>query len=251
MPIFGQLVSADHLPRAADVTALFTDADAFAVDGVEILAFTYEIDIERGFAVTPKALHPSIPSYCQIVLRRHPDSPVGPFTVGELRINTRAGTNYLGYCVGAFTDSEAACALFRERYGAPMQLADVVLDTRYYGVVGRIRRGAETIFDGLLERPHYISGSDVLYTPNLNLARVDGKPMLVHQEMEYVIGRAQRGQAVLRQFDAAAFGDARVVLRQPLPATVIQAKVNYTGVRYLVDPERPALAGTTTVGAAA
>ena len=69
--------------------------------------------------------------------------------------------------------------------------------------------------------------------------------------MEYVIGRAQRGETVLRTFDAAAFGDARVVLRQPLPATIIQTKITYTGVRYLVDPERPAMAGTETVAASA
>jgi hypothetical protein len=106
-----------------------------------------------------------------------------------------------------------------------------------------------TILDATLERPHYISGNDVLYTPNLNLARVGNETKLVHQEMEYVIGRAQRGETVLKTFEAAAFGDARVVLRQPLPATIIQTKVTYTGVRYLVDPERPAMVGTETIAA--
>ena len=89
----------------------------------------------------------------------------------------------------------------------------------------------------------------MLYTPNLNLARVGNETKLIHQEMEYVISRAQRGEAVLRTFDAFAFGDARVLLRQPLPATIIQTKVTYTGVRYLVDPERPAMVGTETVAA--
>ena len=49
--------------------------------------------------------------------------------------------------------------------------------------------------------------------------------------------------------DAAAFGDARVELRQPLPATITQTKITYTGVRYLIDPERPAITGTETVAA--
>ncbi len=138
MPLFGQLDTAEHLSRAPAVTNLFTEAEAFSVDNVDILAFTYEIDIERGFAVTPRALHPSIPSYCQIVLRRHRDSPLGAFTVAELRVNTRASTHYLAYCVGAFTDSDRALRFFRDRYGAPMQRADVTLDTRYYGVVGNV-----------------------------------------------------------------------------------------------------------------
>lgn len=249
MPLFGQLDTAEHLARSAHVKELFTDAETFSIDNVDILAFTYEIDIERGFGVTPKALHPSIPSYCQIVLRRHRDGPLGAFNVAELRINARAGTHYLAYCVGAFCDSEKACAFFRDRYGAPMQLAQVTLDTRYYGVVGQVEFDGTTIFDAILERAHYISGNDVLYTPNLNLAHVGNETKLVHQEMEYVIGKAQRGTTVLKTFDAAAFGDPRVVLRQPLPATTIQTKVTYTGVRYLVDPERPAMFGTETVAA--
>lgn len=249
MPLFGQLDPAEHSSHAPEVDSVLGESEGFSVEDADILAFTYEIDIQRGFAVTPKALHPSIPSYCQIVVRRHPDSPFGPFNVAELRINARAGTHYLAYCLGAFTDNADARAFFRSRYGAPMRDGDVVLDTRYYGVVGRVEADGATILDALLERPHYISGSDVLYTPNLNLARIGNETKLVHQEMEYTIGRAQRGDAVLTKFDAAAFGDARVVLRQPLPATVVQAKVTYTGVRYLIDPERPAMVGTQSVAA--
>ena len=69
MPLFGQLDTAHHLTRSAHVTELFSDAETFSVDNVDILAFTYEIDIQQGFSVTPKALHPSIPSYCQLVIR--------------------------------------------------------------------------------------------------------------------------------------------------------------------------------------
>jgi len=249
MPLFGQLDSATQAGRASTVKSLMTDAESFSIDAVDVLAFTYEIDIQRGFGATPKALHPSIPSYCQIVLRRHRDGPFGAFNVAELRLNARAGTHYLAYCIGAFADNDAAVTFFRDRYGAPMQRADVVLEPRYYGVVGTVVVGGKVAFDAVLEKPHYISGSDVLYTPNLNLARVGHATKLVHQEMEYTIGKAQRGTTALKAFDAAAFGDARVVLRQPLPATIVQAKVTYTGVRFLIDPDRPALTGTETVAA--
>jgi hypothetical protein len=249
MPLFGQLDTAAHVGRASTVTALMTEGDAFSIDDVDVLAFTYEIDIQRGFGTTPKALHPSIPSYCQIVVRRHRDGPFGPFKVAELRVNARAGTHYLAYCVGAFTDNDAAVKFFRDRYGAPMQRADVELDVRYYGVVGSVVVGSKVAFDAVLEKPHYISGSDVLYTPNLNLARVGNETKLVHQEMEYTISRAQRGIAALKAFDAATFGDPNVIVKQPLPATIVQAKVTYTGVRFLIDPERPAMIGTETVAA--
>ena len=130
MPLYGQLDIANHVGRANAVTSLLTDAESFSVENVDILAFTYEIDIQRGFAATPKALHPSIPSYCQIVVRKHRDSPLGAFNVAELRVNARAGTHYLAYCIGSFADSDAAVTFFRDRYGAPMQRADVQLDVR-------------------------------------------------------------------------------------------------------------------------
>ena len=94
MPLFGQLDLAAHASRAPSVTKLLTDAEGFFVEHVDVLAFTYEIDIQRGFGVTPKALHPSIPSYCQLVVRRHRDSPLGAFNVAELRINATTFRSY-------------------------------------------------------------------------------------------------------------------------------------------------------------
>jgi hypothetical protein len=249
MPLFGKLAITDHLGRAPTVEKLATSAEEFAIERCTVLSFTHEIDITLGFDVTPKALHPSIPSYCQVIFRQHPDGPIGPFTTAELRVNARAGTHYLGYCIGAFTDSAKAVELLIARYGVPLVLADVKVERTYFGVRGTVVANGRAVFDGMLERPHYISGSDVLYTPNLNLAHVAGKPKLVLQEMEYTIGKAERGKPVIQQFDAAAFGDARVKLRQALPATVTDCLVRYTGVRFLIDPDMPALSGTETLAA--
>jgi hypothetical protein len=249
MPLFGQLDTNDHLAHAPRVEALATEADEFVVDKCQILSFTHEIDIEQGFKVTPKALHPSIPNYCQVIVRAHPQSAFGPFTVAELRVNARAGTNYLAYCIGAFTDNPRAADWLRSRYGVHVRQADVRLRRMYHGVEGRVSLDGRVVFDAFLERPHYISGSDVLYTPNLNLAVVRGKTKLVHQEMEYTLGKAERGRAALTAFDAAAFGDGRVVLRQPLPATVTDASIRYTAVRYLIDPDQAAMFGTEDLAA--
>jgi hypothetical protein len=67
--------------------------------------------------------------------------------------------------------------------------------------------------------------------------------------VEYTLGKAERGRTALSTFDAAGFGDGRVVLRQPLPATVTEASIRYTSVRYLLDPDKPALAGTQVLAA--
>ena len=249
MPLYGKLDTADHAAHAPRIDSLVGAADEFSIDKCQILTFTYEIDIDKGFTATPKALHPSIPSYSQVIFRAHPDGPFGAFTTAELRINARASTHYLAYCLGAFTDNAKAADFFARRYGANMRVADVKLTRMYHGVEGRVSLDGNTMFAGLLEKPHYISGADVLYTPNLNLAVVDGKLRLVHQEMEYTLGKAERGNAVLSTFDAAGFGDARVILRQALPATVTDATIRYTAVRYLLDPDKPALTGTEVLAA--
>jgi hypothetical protein len=260
MPIFGKLETTEHAASAPTITRLMSQDDEFSVEDVSILAFTAEIDIEKGFLVTPKALHPSLPSYCQIVVRRHPEgAPFGAFTFAELRVNTRAGTNYVGYCVGAFTDNPGAAEFFASRYGVHVRQADVRLERSYFGIDGRVDVDGETVFHGRLQKPHFISGSDVLYTPDVHLARVpaalagteggDDVLRLVHQEMEYTIGRAERGDPVIDTFDAAAFGDGRLVLRHDLPATLTESKVTYTAARYLIDPDQAAMTGTRSLAA--
>jgi hypothetical protein len=99
----------------------------------------------------------------------------------------------------------------------------------------------------MLGMPGHISGSDVLYTPNLNYAEVDGALKLVPQEFEYAIKDARRGAAVFRTVNLAAFGGAAVIPTNHLPATYTTSSLTYTEVRYLLDPAVPAFMGATKV----
>ena len=247
MPLFGLLDTQAALTGAVEVQSLFSSADEFQVDDADVLTLTYEIDIDEGRKAVPVALHPSVPSYAQIVVRQLRGGPWGPCTMAELRVNARAATNYLGYCVGAIVDGEACLRALRERYGVRAVAGDVRLERRYYGVFATAAVAGHTCLDAEVTGLLPINGQDVLFTPNLNLALVAGAPRLVHQEMEYTIRSAQRGVTKLKTLIAASFGEHRVQVRRPLPPTLVTADVRYLAVGYLVDPDRPALVGTTAV----
>lgn len=245
MPIFGELDSATRLHRCAEVTRLATADDAFDVADVDILTFTNEIDTRSAFTVIPKALHPSLPPYMTIIFRRHPDSRFGPLTTVEMNIRARSTIHQVGYTVASFTDNPDATAWLRVQYGFPSRTAEIRCEQRYTGVVAEVSVAGETLFAGELRTPHYISPTDVLFTPTLNLALVDGQLKLVQQELEYTLEKAERGSAVISAFDAKALGEPAIELTNPLPPTFVHAReVGYGSVRFLVDPERPAMSGT-------
>lgn len=246
MPIFGELESASRAERCATITRLADDSDAFAAQDVDILTFTQEVDTTSAFTVIPKALHPSLPPYVQVIFRCHPDSRFGPMITAEVNVRARSTIHQVGYTVASFTDNANATAWLREQYGFPTQTAELTCEKRYTGVDARIDVHGESRFAGQLQSPHYISPTDVLFTPTLNLAHLDGELKLVQQELEYTLERAERGQPRIDTFDAAALGEPALRLANPLPATWVRAKeVKYENVRFLVDPEVPAMQSTT------
>ncbi len=246
MPIFGELDSASRANRCATITRLAGDADTFTASDVDILTFTQEIDTRSAFTVIPKALHPSLPPYVQVIFRKHTDGRFGPLTTAEVNIRARSTIHQVGYTVASFTDSADATTWLREQYGFPAQTAELRCEKRYTGIVSSIKRDGETLFAGELQSPHYISPMDVLFTPTLNLALLDGELRLIQQELEFTLERAERGKPRIDTFDSAAFGEPAISLANPLPATWVHAKeVTYENVRFLIDPEKPAMQGTT------
>jgi hypothetical protein len=51
----------------------------------------------------------------------------------------------------------------------------------------------------------------------------------------------------VQRFDAAAFGDARIELTNPLPATWTRGPFEMRPVRWVMDPDRPAVVGAKRV----
>ena len=245
MPIFGGYKpTSDSLIEIRELAL-----DRVEVEAAQTATFTFEVLSQAAIAALPSALHPPFPTYCSLVVRRHDDSPFGPFTTAELRLHARATNHYVGYSLGGFTDNEAACAWLRGAYGAPIVVAQTVsLIRRHYGVEANVGEGGRSLLEAVIETPGYISGADVLYVQNSNLANLDGVPALVAQESEYAIKEARRGTAKLATLDLAAFGAPTLTQSNLLPATWTAGTWTYMPVRFTIDPLRPAMAGTRKIG---
>jgi hypothetical protein len=245
MPQYGALDVAARsgaLPRVAALAH-----ESWRSDRTEVLNFVHEIDDRDALALIPRALHPTIPLYANLMLLRHASSPVGPFSLAELRIITRAGMHQGGFTIGGFCDSEPAIAYLRDHYGWPLAPGQVSIQRKHYAVLGSVVAGGEAVFEGWLEKAESIAPGDLLYPVSLHLALYEGEPRLVQTEPLYTPELAERGIARVQRFDAAAFGDGRISFTNALPATWIRGAFEMRPVRWIMDPERPAVVGATRV----
>src|SRR5262249_58271935 len=94
------------------------DTEAWALPRAEILQLGFEIGGTTR-ALLPRAMHPAIPAYATWLVSRYPESPVGPFTLAQLRLMARAGAHPRGLVLGAVASTEEAAAALRERWGLP------------------------------------------------------------------------------------------------------------------------------------
>lgn len=245
MPQLGTLDVAARGERAPRVTAL--PREPWASEGAEVLQLAFEIEQRHALEVIPPALHPAIPPFATFVVRSYPVSPIGAFRLAEVRVTGRAGVHYGGFVPGAFADGDGAVEWLRERYGAPVEAARIELRRQHHATTARVERGGTSVLEMALTRPIPIAGADVLVTASFHLAAVAGELRLVQVEPESAPELVERGRSELRAFDAAAFGDPRIRPTVPLPATYARGRAGIREVRYLIDPTRPAIAGTEKV----
>ena len=80
--------------------------------------------------------------------------------------------------------------------------------------------------------------------------RDDQKLVLVQVDPEYSFSKAERGKANLVTLEVDAFGGgAHLRLMSPIMASFGVAEVTLPKIRYICDPELPAMQGTTKVAA--
>ena len=81
----------------------------------------------------------------------------------------------------------------------------------------------------------------------MHLARTPRGVRLVQVDPTFVVQRAERGRPHLSAFDAAAWGDARIVPAHPVSASIAIAEVTLPKLRYLCRPEVWAFDGTESL----
>ena len=248
MPLYGLRDIDTLLEHAAELESLGTEPAE--LPGAEVLQVMFEVDEQWMQRLLPRALHPTIPPTATFVFWRCPESPAGPFNLAQVRAGCRAGVRPRGLLLASWCDSEQAAAMLRSRWGYNCRPARVGLARNYDRVGGAVTAGDHPVLQVSLIDPQAISGGDVQYTANMNLARVrrDGEslPRLVQVDPEFTFRRAERGRPVVDRFERDP-STGGVMPVYPVSASYTVCDITLPRIRYIVDPDRPALQSTETV----
>ena len=249
MPLSGTRdISSIEAPRMTSLAA-----EPWEIEGVQILQVMYEIADARVTGLLPKALHPTIPPVVTFTVARYPRSPAGPFTLAQVRLGCRAGVRPRGLLLRAYCDAPAAAHALAASWGYNCAPGEVELHHYHDQVDATVRGASRDVLRVSMIDPEPISGGDIQYTANMNLARVDEgsgeRPLLVQVDPEYRFHRAERGRPRIDAFDRAAWNAEGVEPVYPVVASYAVADSGFPRIRYVCDPDVTALAGTRAVGA--
>lgn len=250
MPLYG----------VRDVSDLVTGAplmESLAVQPVElpraeVLQVMFEIDDGPMLDLLPRALHPTIPPTATFLFWRCPESPWGAFQLAQVRVGCRAGARPRGFPVRTWCDSETASAALRAGWGFDCRPGGVRLKRNYDRITGTVVVQDRTMLQVSLLDPQVISGADVQYVATMNLANVrrDGavQPRLVQADPDFTFHRADRGRPLVERFEREAATEG-ITPVYPVSAHCTVCDITLPRLRYIVDPDRPAMVGTETVNA--
>ncbi len=243
MPLFGTLDLSTALGSAPTVSDL--SPETWKLPSAETLQVSYEVREDAALAITPPALHPSIPPYATFSVVRFPESPVGPFNLATVRLIVRAGIRPRGLLVGAFTDSEAAADELRQGWGYKISVADVGYSRRHNQISGTVTIDGRLALDARLLDPEPMAGADIELFDNLHLANMaDGDPLIIQVDPGYEYHSADRGGADLAHFEPDVLGIDGIEPVYGVVAVGCRADMELAAPRFVIDPEKPAVQGT-------
>ena len=243
MPLFGTLDVALGLAKAPVMAGL--SPQTWTLPGAEILQVSYEVDEAAALAVTPPALHPSIPPYATFTVARYPESPHGAFNLAMVRLIARAGIRPRGYLVGAWCDNADASTGLAAGWGYRISPAEVGFSRRYGSVRGTVTIDGITALDVALIDPEPVVGADLELFDNLHLTNVDGQdPVIVQVDPTYVFASADRGGAELAAYEPDVLGISGIEPVYKVVAVAAKADVELAAPRFVIDPEKPAVQST-------
>jgi hypothetical protein len=242
MPLLGTRDIGSEESTAPEMPSL--DTDSLTLERVEILQVMYEIASPPMLDLLPPALHPTIPPTVTWLVWRAGGGPLGPFTLAQTRIGSRAGVRPRGYLLSAVVDEPAVGVALASRWGYRCRVGEVALRRFHDRVDARVVEDGETTLECSVLDPEAISGGDVQYVASMHLARTPAGTRLVQVDPEYTFHRAERGWPLAEAFDAGAWGDDRVEPVHPVSAHVTIADVALPRLRYVSRPDVPAIEGT-------
>jgi hypothetical protein len=221
------------------------DAEPWSTERVEILQVTFEIDDTDRESLVPRALHPTIPPAAIFSVSRYPDSPAGPFLLAQVKVSCRAAALPRGFLLRAYATTQQACDALGRNWGFACVPGDVRLQRYHDRIVGSVQAGdGREILRISLVDPEPISGGDVQYVANMNLARTKDGPVLVQCDPEYTFHRAERGRPRVDVLDRAAWSAEGIDPVYPMNASCTTVDTGFPAIRFVLDPDQMVLTGT-------
>jgi len=245
-PRYGKLAVSEWGKSAPMINGYRTEP--WKLSGARLMEFRYEIDDDPADTLLPPALHPAMPAYASFAVMDFPDSPVGGFRVGEVRVVGRAGGRPAAFVVGSFCDSKAASRELSARWGSPAIPAEVELMARHFDIVARVSTNGRSLLELELRNRRPLPSLHLQPLPCMNLARnrEDNRLMLVQVDFEAVFAQSDSGSERVVRLDRNAFrGAENLRLMSPMSAAFATADVTLARIQLICDPERPAESGAT------
>jgi Acetoacetate decarboxylase (ADC) len=226
------------------------EAPSWEMGDAQFLQINWEVDDAGALALTPPSLHPSIPPFASFFAARIPESPVGPFSIVQIRLVVRAGIRPRALCLGAVCDSAAAVDALRSHWGYPVQLGEVYTASRHDHVRFIASLEGRELVDLAVHTADVINGSDLMTFDNLHLVRLgdDRALKLVQVDPEYTIHQADRGRAHVALPHPNVLGmGGNLRLTSPIVGFTFRADTDLVPVRFVIDAVESALTSTKRV----
>lgn len=248
MPTIGTLDVDAAVAAAPHV--LGGDTPRWDLPDATLVQVNWEIADAPALDLTPPACHPSIPPYASFFGGRYPESPVGAFSLAQVRIVVRAGIRPRAVCLGAVCDNAAAVEMLRSVWGFPVVHGDVEVSARHDRTLVAASVAGRDVIEMVLPRVETIGGSDLMTFDNLHVVRYgpDEEGAILQVDPEYTIHKAERAVPRLSLPDPEALGmRGRLVLTDPIVGFVIHADTDLVPIRFRMDPRVLAIHGTRKV----
>ena len=220
------------------------DTEPLVLPDAWVLQVTYEMPATAREVLLPPALHPTDPPLVSWTFLRCASGPFGAFALAQLRVECRSGLRPRGFLIASVIDAVEVGRTLTARWGYGPRLGEVRLARQYDAVTGTVCVDGRTILEVGLRDPDPLGSHDIQYTASMHLARTPRGVRLVQVDPTFAVQRAERGRPHLSAFDAAAWGDARILPVHPVAASIAIAEVTLPKLRYLCRPDVWAFDGT-------
>jgi hypothetical protein len=260
MPLFGSRTLSDR-PSTGDVPFMERfDTEAMELPEAEILQLLVEAPLDTVLGLLPPALHPTLPGALSFLAIQCPESEFGPFTLSQVRVHCRAGIRGRALVLSCLTDNAVAAAGLTRRWGFPCLVGDVRLH-HHHDQIDVVATSDDHRHAYALVDPEPLAPRGIVYTASLHDVRTAGADpgdgssadvrRLLQVDPEYLLHRADRGRPVVSELRLPGSPFSMTDLRTVVSGSFVQADITLPRLRYLIDPELPAVDGTNAIDAGA